>query len=58
MSDMLRVGKDAIYAEYKKALQSARMKKPEIREENDKEVFEKPEPFTSIEILAGYIFHY
>lgn len=58
MSDMLRVGKDAIYAEYKKALQSARMKKPEMREEDERQIFEKPEPFTSVEILAGYIFHY
>lgn len=58
MSDMLRVGKDAIYAEYKKTLQSARMKKVETRDWDNTEVFEKPEPFTPIEILAGYIFHY
>jgi DNA primase len=60
MSEILKVSKEAIFAEYRKALQSSRLKKisPENEYLKDQEIAEKGEPFTSIEILAGYIFHY
>ena len=59
MSEMLHVGRDAIFQEYRKALQSARFKKNLSSDATSSEQsVTKPEPFTSLEILAGYIFRY
>lgn len=59
ISEMLKVGKEAIFAEYKKAMQSARMKKTEKYDSiSEEQIIEKPEPFTPFELLAGYISHY
>ncbi len=56
---MLHVGRDAIFQEYKKALQSVRLKKNHSSDiYSSEESVTKPEPFTSLEILAGYIFRY
>ncbi len=60
MSASLGVGKDAIYAEYKKTLQSGRTSK--YSERNTREKWEISETwnvsFTPAEFLAGYIIKY
>lgn len=58
MSEMLKVGKEAIFTEYRKAVQNAKFKKRDPKEERE-ESEEIPEvtPFTYGELLAGYIFH-
>ena len=59
ISEMLHVGRDAIFQEYRKALQSARFKKSSTSDTTSiDESITKPEPFTSLEILAWYIFRY
>ena len=59
ISEMLHVGRDAIFQEYRKALQSARFRKNNTSDTtSSEELVTKPEPFTSLEILAWYIFRY
>ncbi len=59
MAEMLRVGKDAIYTEYKKAVQQARYKKIDTTKiAESAEIPTESIPFTYIELLAGYISHY
>ena len=59
MSDRLKIGKEAIYTEYKKLVQFSRTKKFEPSSEwVGQEVTQREDIFTPIELLAGYIFHH
>lgn len=58
ISDMLKVGKDAIYGEYKKAQQNIRHKKPLQFEIAWDVTPTKPDVPSPMDVLAGYIFTY
>lgn len=58
MSERLKVGRDAIFLEYRKAIQSSRLRKQAPETQSDDEPVSKMEPFTPIELLAWYIFRY
>ncbi len=58
MSERLKVGRDAIFLEYRKAIQSSRLRKQAPETQSDDEPVSKMEPFTPIELLAWYISRY